>query len=52
MSLQDRFRHSRRGWGTILAFAATFAFILAATIAGLGELPTPANTPAQTSGQR
>jgi hypothetical protein len=49
---QDRSHHSRRGWGTILAFAATFTLILAATLAGLGELPTPANVPAQTSGHR
>jgi hypothetical protein len=52
MSHRDRFHHSRRAWGTVLAFAATFTLILLATIAGLGELPTPANAPAQTSGQR
>jgi hypothetical protein len=52
MSHQDRSHYSRRGWGTILAFVVTFILILAATLAGLGELPTPANAPAETSGQR
>ncbi len=52
MSHHDRVHHSRRGWGTILTFAATFILIVAATMAGLVELPTPANAPSQTSGQR
>lgn len=52
MAHQDRSHRSRRGWGTLLIFAATFMLILAATLAGLGELPTPANAPAETSGQR
>jgi hypothetical protein len=43
-------RHdSRRGWGTIV-FAATFTFILALTLGGLG-LPSPTNAPVQTSDQ-
>jgi hypothetical protein len=49
---QGHSRHSRRGWGTIVSFTAIFILILAATVAGMGELPTPANTPSQTSGQR
>jgi hypothetical protein len=52
MSHQGHSHQSRRGWGTILAFAAIFTLILAATLAGLGELPTPANAPAETSGPR
>ena len=43
--------HARRGWGTIIAFAATFGFILALTLGGLG-LPSPTNLPTQTSTHR
>jgi hypothetical protein len=42
---------ARRGWGTILSFAVTFAFILGLTLSGLG-LPTPVNPLTQTSDQR
>jgi hypothetical protein len=43
---------ARRGWGMILSFAVTFAFILGLTLSGLG-LPTPLNTsPTQTTDQR
>jgi hypothetical protein len=52
MSHQGHSHHSRRGWGTILSFTAIFILILAATVAGLGELPTPANAPSQTNGQQ
>jgi hypothetical protein len=38
--------HTRRGWGTIIAFAATFGFILALTLGGLG-LPSPTSLPTQ-----
>jgi hypothetical protein len=51
MSHQVHSDHSRRGWGTIVSFAATFIVILGLTMWGLGELPTPANAPTQTSGQ-
>jgi hypothetical protein len=46
-------RHrARRGWGTILSFAATFAFILGLTLSGLG-LPVLVNPlPTPTSDQR
>jgi hypothetical protein len=40
--------HARRGWGTIIAFAATFGLILAVTLGELG-LPSPTNLPTQTS---
>jgi hypothetical protein len=40
--------HTRRGWGTIIAFAATFGFILALTLGGLG-LPSPTSLPTQMS---
>jgi hypothetical protein len=46
-----REHHARRGWGTIIAFAATFGFILALTLGGLG-LPSPTNLPTQTSNHR
>jgi hypothetical protein len=39
---------ARRGWGTIIAFAATFGFILALTLGGLG-LPSPTSLTTQTS---
>jgi hypothetical protein len=41
-------QHARRGWGTIIAFAATFGFILALTLGGLG-LPSPTSLPTQMS---
>jgi hypothetical protein len=52
--LPSRSQHphrARRGWGTILSFAITFAFILGLTLSGLG-LPTPVNPLTQTSDQR
>ena len=42
---------ARRGWGTILGFAVTFAFILGVTLSGLG-LPNPVARLIQTSDQR
>jgi hypothetical protein len=46
MSHQVHSDHSRRGWGTIVSFAATLIVILGLTMWGLGELPTLANAPA------
>jgi hypothetical protein len=43
--------HARRGWGTIISFAVTFAFILGLTLSGLG-LPSPVAPLTQTSDQR
>jgi hypothetical protein len=52
--LPSRSQHhhrARRGSGTILSFAVTFAFVLGVTLSGLG-LPTPVNPLTQTSDQR
>jgi hypothetical protein len=43
-SQSPRHHNSRRGLGTIIAFAATFTVILALILGGVG-LPSPTNLP-------
>jgi hypothetical protein len=50
-SQSPRNQHARRGWGTILGFAVTFAFILGLTLSGVG-LPSPVTPLIQTLDQR